>query len=62
MLAPPTIFALIAAVGEEPRRRISSIITGTIVSGNFAGLLVSRDIALFGSRMCASPPTCATRS
>ena len=62
MLAPPAIFALIRAAGAEPSRRISASMIGTIVSGNFAGLPVSRDIALLGRRMCASPPTFASRS
>ena len=45
-----------------PSARISASITGTIVSGNFAGFDVSRDIAMLGSRMCASPPVRDSRS
>jgi hypothetical protein len=56
------VVGMMRAVDAEPRRRISSSMIGTIVSGNFAGLDVSRDIARLGSRMCASPPTRASRS
>jgi hypothetical protein len=61
MLAPPAIFALTRAL-RVPSARISSSMRGTIVSGNFAGLVVSRDMAWLGSRMCASAPICVSRS
>jgi hypothetical protein len=45
-----------------PSARISESMIGTIVSGNFAGFDVSRDIDMLGRRMCASPPVLESRS
>src|SRR5947208_3351685 len=44
MLAPPAIFASTRAFEAMPSARISASMIGTIVSGNFAGFDVSRDI------------------
>src|SRR2546428_7471997 len=61
MLAPPASFAT-SRRGSAPSALRRSIRNGTAVSGNFAGLLMSRARLLEGRSTCAMAPAPARRS
>ena len=59
MLAPPTIFARDALGARAERAHLARAAAARPSPGTSPGSIVSRDIAVLGSRTCARPPICA---